>query len=124
MQGRRLSRLADQIQEEVSDIIHRKLKDPRLGFTSITKVRVAADLSLADVYVSIMGSQGEIDRSVACLDGAARFIRSELGGRLRIKRIPEIRFHYDDSCVKGARIDSILRQLKKGGDGRDIEGHR
>jgi ribosome-binding factor A len=114
MQGRRLSRLGDQIQEEISDIIHRKLRDPRLGFTSITKVR-------ANVYVSVMGAQDEIDRSIACLDGAASFIRSELGGRLRIKRIPEIRFHYDDSCVKGARIDSILRQLRESGDGQDFE---
>jgi ribosome-binding factor A len=121
MQGRRLSRLGDQIQEEISDIIHRKLRDPRLGFTSITKVRVAADLSRANVYVSVMGAQDEIDRSIACLDGAASFIRSELGGRLRIKRIPEIRFHYDDSCVKGARIDSILRQLRESGDGQDFE---
>ena len=122
MQSRRISRLCDQIQEEVSDIIHRKLKDPRVGFVTVTGVRLAADLSRASVYVSVMGNPDDVTKTTACLDGASSFIRSELGRRLRIKRIPELTFRLDDSGVKGARIESILRQLKEGNDGEGPEG--
>ena len=113
MQGRRLSRLNSQVQEEVSEIISRRLKDPRIGFVTLTGVKVSADLSYASIYVSVMGGPIDIEKSLACLEGAASFIRSELGKRLHIRRIPEVRFYHDDSCVKGARIDSILRDLKE-----------
>lgn len=116
MQGRRLGRLGGQIQEEISDIIARKLKDPRVGFVTLTGVKVSADLSYASVYVSVMGDQQEIDKTLAGLEVAKSFIRSELAGRLRVKHIPEIRFHLDDSVVKGARIDSILKHLKESKD--------
>jgi len=113
LERRRLNRLGDQIQEEVSDIIHRRLKDPRIGFVSVTGARVTADLSFAYVYVSIMGTDEDIEKGFESLVGAARFIRAELGKRLRIKRIPEIRFLYDDSSARGARIESILKHLRE-----------
>ncbi len=116
MQTRRLDRLCAQIQEEVSEIISRKLRDPRIGFVTLTGVKVSADLSYASIYVSVMGSPEDIERSIACLGGAASFIRSELAKRLQIRHIPEIRFHHDDSCTKGARIDSILKHLKESRD--------
>jgi ribosome-binding factor A len=122
MQSRRISRLCDQIQEEVSDIIHRKLKDPRVGFVTVTGVKLAADLSRASIYVSVMGSPDDITKTTACLEGAASFVRSELGRRLRIKRIPELKFRFDDSGVKGARIESILKHLKEGSDGEGLQG--
>ena len=124
LSSRRISRLCDQIQEEISDIIHRKLKDPRIGFVSVTMVKLTADLSLANVYVSGMGTSVDMEKSVACLGGAASFIRSELGRRLRIKRIPELIFRYDDSAERGARIDSILKNLKEGSGGEDLQGSR
>jgi ribosome-binding factor A len=116
LESRRIGRLGDQIQEEVSDIIRRKIKDPRVGFVSVTGVKVSADLSLAHVWISVIGGPDDIDKNMVCLRGAAGFIRAELGRRLRVKRIPELRFHYDDSSVKGARIDSILKRLKDSGD--------
>jgi ribosome-binding factor A len=121
MQSRRISRLCDQIQEEVSDIIHRKLKDPRLGFLTVTRVKLAADLSQSNIYVSVMGSPEDVTKTIECLDGASGLVRSELGRRLRIKRIPELIFRYDDSGVKGARIESILKDLKEGRDGESPE---
>jgi ribosome-binding factor A len=114
LESRRLSRLGSQMQEEISDIIRRKLKDPRLGFVSITSAKVSADLSYASVYFSVIGGESETARASACLEHAARFIRSELGRRLRVKRIPELRFFYDDSALRGARIEKILRDLKEG----------
>ena len=113
MESRRLSRLASQMQTEISDIIRRKLKDPRVGFVSVTKAKVSADLSYASVYFSVIGDEGDIERTMTCLVHAANFIRSELGRRLRVKRIPELRFFYDDSSVRGARIEKILKDLKE-----------
>ena len=121
MESRRLTRLGSQIQEEISDIIRRKLKDPRLGFVSITRAKVSADLSYASVYFSVIGDEGDTERTMTCLEHAARFIRSELGRRLHVKRIPELRFFYDDSSVKGARIESILKDLKEGDDGEVLQ---
>lgn len=123
MEGRRIGRLGDQIQEEVSDIIRRKMKDPRVGFVSVTGVKVSPDLSVAQVWVSVMGESDDIDKNLNCLKGAAGFIRAELGRRLRIKRIPELKFHYDDSSVKGARIDSILKHLKDTNDEEPVQGN-
>jgi ribosome-binding factor A len=120
--GRRLDRLAGQIQEEISDILFRRIKDPRIGFVSVTQVKITADLSLASVYVSVMGSAEDARRSMDCLLGAASFIRSELGKRLRIKRVPELRFFRDDSSERGARIDSIIRHLREDADGSDLQG--
>ena len=123
MQGRRLSRLSGQIQEEVSDIITRKLKDPRVGFVTLTGVKVSADLSYASVYVSVMGNQQEVDQTLAGLEVAKSFIRSELAGRLHVRHIPELRFHLDDSLAKGARIDSILKHLKEDKDDPSTPEH-
>ncbi|MFH1312266.1 MAG: 30S ribosome-binding factor RbfA [Candidatus Eisenbacteria bacterium] len=121
MQSRRISRLCDQIQEEVSDILYRKLKDPRLGFVTITRVKLAPDLSQSNIYVSVMGSPEDIAETIECLDRASSFVRSELGKRLRIKRIPELIFRYDDSAVRGARIESILKDLREGKDGESLQ---
>jgi ribosome-binding factor A len=122
MDGRRPGRLGGQIQEEVSDIIRRKLKDPRLGFITITRVHVTGDLRHATVYVSVMGSEEEIESNLGYLDGASNFIRSELGKRIRVKHIPDLKFRYDDSGVTGARIEKLLRHLKKGQDDTGLPG--
>jgi ribosome-binding factor A len=116
MQGRRLDRLNSQIQEEVCEIISRRLKDPRIGFVTLTGVKASADMSYATIYVSILGSPQEVEKSMGCLEGAAPFIRSELGKRLHVRRIPEVRFRIDDSSVKGARIDLLLKELKESKD--------
>lgn len=123
MQGRRLGRLGGQIQEEISDIIARKLKDPRVGFVTLTGVKVSPDLSYASVYVSVMGSQQEIDNTLAGLEGAKSFIRSELARRLSVKHTPELRFHLDDSLAKGAHIDEILKHLKEDKDDPSTPEH-
>jgi ribosome-binding factor A len=120
LEGRRLARLAGQIQEEVSDIMRRRLKDPRLGFVSVTRVKVTADLSYANVYVSVIGEEKESRKTMECLEGASSLIRSELGKRIRVKRIPELRFYYDDSSARSARIEEILKNLKEAENGREL----
>ena len=113
MVGRRPHRLGGQIQAEISEIIQRRLKDPRLGFVTVTRVRLTADLRIATVYVSVMGEPEEIEKNVLCLQGASNYIRSLLGERLRVKHLPELRFRYDDSGVKGARIEELLKDLRE-----------
>jgi ribosome-binding factor A len=117
LESRRLSRLGSQMQEEISDIIRRKVKDPRLGLVSVTGVRVSADLSYASVYFSVIGGREDVEKTMSCLAGASRFIRAELAHRLHVRRIPELRFFYDDSSVRGARIDKLLKDLKEGRNG-------
>ena len=119
MEGRRVERLGGQIQQEVSEIISRKIKDPRLGFVTVTAVRMTRDLRYASIYVSVIGDESAVKNSISCLEGAASFIRHELGKRLHIRHIPELRFRYDESPKQGARIEGILRKLK---EGRDAEG--
>jgi ribosome-binding factor A len=114
LESRRLSRLDSQMREEISDIIMRKIKDPRLGLVSVTRTRVSADLSYARVYFNVIGSEADAEKTLACLVHAANFIRSELGRRLHVRRIPELRFFYDDSAERGARIEQILKHLKEG----------
>jgi len=120
LESRRLARLGNQIQEEISDIIMRKVRDPRLRLISVTRAKVSADLSYASVYFSVIGDEGDTKGTMTCLEHAASFIRLELGRRLHVKHIPEIRFYYDDSSVRGARIESILKDLKEGDDGEDL----
>ena len=114
--SRRLARLGGQIQEEVSEIISRKVRDPRVGFVTLTGVKVSPDLSYASIYISVMGSSKDVERSLDCLEGARSYIRLELARRLHLRHVPEIRFHHDISCERGARIDSLLRDLRECGD--------
>lgn len=122
MEGRRPGRLGGQVQVEISDIIQRKIKDPRLGFVTVTRVKLTADLRHASVYVSVMGGEADVARSLACLESATTFIRSELGRRLRVKHVPDLKFIYDDSAVKGARIEKILKHLREGDHGTGLQG--
>lgn len=120
MQGKRTHRLGGQIQQEVSDIISRKVKDPRMGFITVTGVDMSSDLRYATVYISVLGEEGDLERNLKWLASAAGFIRHELGTRLHVKHTPELRFRSDDSTVKGMRIDSILKEIKESTDGEDL----
>lgn len=120
MQGKRTERLGGQIQQEISEIISRKIRDPRLGFVTVTGVRMSPDLRYATIYVTVMGKDEDVDISLVCLEAASRFIRRELGTRLRVKHVPELRFHIDEAALRGRRIDSILREIKEPGHGNDL----
>jgi ribosome-binding factor A len=106
--GNRQKRLGELLKHEISDLMLREIKDPRIGFVSITSVDVAADLRTAKVYVSVLGNQNDKKASLAGLRSAARFIRHELGTRLRLKHVPEIIIIYDKSIEEGARISALI----------------
>jgi ribosome-binding factor A len=110
--SRRIERLNEQFREEISDLLRRQVKDPRLGvFITVTQVSVSADLSHARVYVSVMGSAEEKQGALQGLDAAASFIRHELGQRLSMRRIPRLAFRHDDSMEQGAHVLDLLDEV-------------
>ena len=109
---RRTQRLNELIREEISDILRRQVKDPRLGcFLSVTHVDTSSDLSSAKVFVSIMGSEEEKVSTLEGLTAAAPFLRRELNSRVTLRRIPELSFRRDDSLEQGSRVLDLLKQI-------------
>ncbi|KPK47088.1 MAG: ribosome-binding factor A [Dehalococcoidia bacterium SM23_28_2] len=110
--SRRLERLSGLFQEELSELLLRQVKDPRLAqFVSITRVVISPDLRHARVYVSVMGSEEEKVSTLEGLTAAAPFLRRQLTSRLTLRRIPELSFRRDDSLEKGSRVLDLLKQI-------------
>jgi len=117
MTSHRTARLAAAIKEEMADILQNELKDPRLGFITVTRVEVSADIRHAKVYCSVFGPPEEGDATLALLKRAQGFIRSVLGRRIRLRHVPEIDFRVDPSIDYGIRVTRILDELKREGAG-------
>jgi ribosome-binding factor A len=115
MPTRRQQQVADAIQKEVSVLIQRELKDPRLGFVTVTRAEVSPDLHHARVFVSIMGTPEEQAASMKALESAAGFLRHELGTRLTMRYIPALQFRADASIAHSDRIARLLHQLEAEG---------
>lgn len=114
MKENRVRKIAEGIKEEVSDIIRTKLKDPRVGFITITSVKTSKDVNYATVYVSILGEEEEQQETMATLKNAAGFIRTELGSRIRFRHVPELRFIQDKALEHHAEIDALIKQINEG----------
>ncbi len=108
----RTDRVGDQIQRELADLFLRGVKDPRIGFLSVTGVEVSPDLGLARVYVSIYGTESDQSGTLQGLESASGYLRAQLKRRLHLKRIPELQFHRDDSIERGAKINAALADLE------------
>ena len=113
MASERLSRVAEAIKEEVAQILQQELKDPRIGFVTITAVTVTADLQHATIYFSLLETHGNMKETLAGLKSASGFIRKLLGERLRIRVTPEINFRADPSIAESIRICKLLDELNK-----------
>lgn len=125
MSGRRSERVAEEIREEVAGIIARGLKDPRIGFVTVTRVGLTPDLRTAHVNVGVLGDQGQRAKSLAALKQAAGFVRRELGKRIRMRHIPELVFHYDEGLDATERVAQLLAEnppRPEGGEGEDDPG--
>ncbi len=113
-QKARANRVAEQIKKEVSQILQSEIKDPRItGFLSVTDVEVSRDLGFARIFVSIYGTDNEKKLTLKALESAQGFIRSEIGNRIRLRHVPEVSFHLDQSIEYGAHISGILKDLKE-----------
>jgi ribosome-binding factor A len=116
----RQKRLGELLKQEISELILREIKDPRIGFVSITEAEVSADLRYAKIYVSVLGSESERKGTMAGLRSATGFIRREIGSRLRLKYVPELNILYDTSIEHGAHIleliDSVVEKKPETSD--------
>jgi ribosome-binding factor A len=122
---RRVERLAALIEEIVSELLQREIKDPRVaGLISVTRVQLSQDARHAKIYVSVLGSEEERQATMQVLERAKGFIRSKLGGELTIRHVPEVQFVLDRSLEQGDRVLAILKGLEipppepEGGQGR------
>jgi len=104
----RPERLAEAIKKEMSELLREELKDPRIGFVTITWVEVSSDLKYAKIYVSVFGNKEEQKATMAALKKAQGYVRTELGRRIRLRHVPEVSFKLDSSIEHGTRVIKLL----------------
>lgn len=112
--SQRTERIDELLRQEIGSIVTREVADPRVGFATITSVETTQDLRHAKIWVSVIGQPAERDATVAALRRAMPFVRRELGSRLRIRRIPDLHVHLDDTAERGTRILRLLSDLGSG----------
>lgn len=118
----RQERIRELLKEEISDIIRREFKDPRLGFITITDAEITADLKHAKVYVSVLGSDEEKSQNMAILKRAQHFVRQAFGRRVKMKTMPDIEFKLDTSVEKSIKLLELLEQIKHDEESRPPSG--
>jgi len=108
----RIQRLNSLLRHEISELLQRQVKDPRLGnFVAVTEVSISPDMKHARIFVSHMGSEEEKQETLSVLASASGFLRWELAKRLRLRRIPELSFQWDDSIERGAHLLKLIDQV-------------
>jgi ribosome-binding factor A len=112
MQGSRPERVGEQIRQEISQLLALEVHDPGVGFVTLTRVKVAPDLQLAQIYYTQMGDDRARRDTARALERATPFLRRQLGSRLSLRRVPEIRFHFDESVGHQDRIEKVLLDLE------------
>jgi ribosome-binding factor A len=120
-QGSRPERVADQIRAEVSGMIARDLRDPGIGFITITKVQVSPDLQHARVYYTSLGDPAARRNTGRALERASPFMRRQIGQRLRLRRTPELDFVFDESIEHQDRVEQLLQELREEHQGQPRE---
>jgi ribosome-binding factor A len=112
--SQRTDRVDELLRQEIGTLLAKELADPRIGFTTITDVETSPDLRHAKVWVSVIGARTDRTETVRALQASMGFVRHELGKRLRIKRIPALHVHLDDSAERGTRVLHLLQELESG----------
>ena len=113
-QGSRPERVADQLRAELAQLLSREVHDPGVGFVTLTRVHVSPDLQMARVYYTSLGDDTGRRATARALERAAPFLRRQIGRRLRLKRVPDLTFTYDDSIAGQDRIERLLNELQPG----------
>lgn len=116
----RTEKIDELLRQEIGAILTREVKDPRVGFATVTRVETAPDLGHARVWVSVIGQQAERKETIAALDGVMHFVRRELGSRLRLRRIPILHVRLDDTLERGTRLLHLLDELEAGRTPEDV----
>lgn len=111
MNKTRMSRVGEEIKKELSVLLQREMKDPRIGFVTVTAVEVTSDLQQAKVFISVFGSAEQREASLSGLQKAKGFLRSEIGKRVKLRHVPDLVFKLDESIDYGNKIDTLLREI-------------
>jgi len=108
----RTDRIADQLQRDLASLLHRELKDPRLGMVTVSSVKVSRDLAFADVYVSFMGLDDDVQikEGLSVLSNAAGYLRSMLAKGLKLRVIPQLRFYFDHTLIDGPKMSGLINK--------------
>lgn len=106
----RRRRVGEQLQEELAKLIAHEVKDPRIGFVTVTEVRMSKDLRHARVYVSVMGDEEETEQSMKTLRRIEGFLRGQIGKRIRLRHVPELDFVIDETLARAERIEELLER--------------
>jgi ribosome-binding factor A len=115
-QGSRPDRVADQIRSEIASMLAREVHDPGIGFVTITRVQMTPDLQQARVFFTALGDEKTRRGSERALERAAPFLRRQIGSRLRLRRVPELTFLFDESIAGQDRIEQILNEIRTPAD--------
>ncbi|MFZ2049579.1 MAG: 30S ribosome-binding factor RbfA [Solirubrobacteraceae bacterium] len=110
MSSDRLARVEEAIREVIADAMAGDIKDPRVGFVTVTDVRTSPDLRHAHVHVSVLGDEQQREASIEGLRSAHGFLQRQIAAQLRLKRTPTLQFHYDQTTDNAMRIESLMRQ--------------
>lgn len=108
----RTQRVADQMQRELALLIQREVRDPRIGMITVTAAEVSRDLAHAKIFITLMGDAGDEDiaLNLAALKDAAGFLRVHLGRAMKLRTIPQLHFHYDESVRRGVHLSSLIER--------------
>lgn len=109
--GSRAERIADQVKDQVSQLLSFEVKDPAVGLLTVTRVKMTSDMGMAHVYYTLVGDDEERRKTARALDRATAFVRRRLAEDMNMRRAPEIRFHYDDDLERQERVEALLRQI-------------
>ena len=118
-QGSRPDRVADQIRAELALLLSREVHDPGIGFVTVTRVQLSPDLQQARVFYTVLGDDKARRDSQRAIGRAGPFLRRQIGARLRLKRVPELKFLYDESIAGQDRIEQLLNEIRSTPPGND-----
>ncbi len=117
--GSRAERIADQLKDQVTQLLAFEVKDPAIGLLTVTHVKLTSDLGLAHVYYTLVGDDTERRRTARALDRATPFVRRRLAEDMNMRRAPEVRFHYDEDLERQERVATLLREIASEREARE-----
>ncbi len=121
MEGKRSEKVADLIRKEISQMLLRSIKDPRIGFVTITRVNVSEDCRFAKIYFSVAGTLEERERSIKGLESAKGYVRRELGRRIQLRYTPDIVFQFDPSIEYAIHMEELIQSIHPKGEANGEE---
>ncbi|PTX58625.1 ribosome-binding factor A [Melghirimyces profundicolus] len=109
----RASRVGEQVKKELSHVLQHEMKDPRVGFVTVTAVEMSGDLQQAKVFISVLGDEEQKKQTLRGLDKAKGYLRTEIGRRVQLRHTPELIFKFDESIEHGQHISKLLEEVNR-----------